>query len=468
MKGFVPTPAEVVDLMVSRLFEVKPPSPDHLLLDPGCGTGEMIEGVLRWCERERMGPPRMIGVELHPGRAAEARSRFQGIPSVEIVEGDFLEGTWPAADYVLGNPPYVPITQLSEAEKARYRDRFATATGRFDLYLLFFEAGLRVLRAGGRMVFITPEKYLSVGSARALRKMLARHWVREVVLVAEDSFPGLITYPAVTVVDVRPARGATRVLLRNGSEQTVAFPESGASLAGLIHGRSDSVEDGPTLADVARRISCGVATGADRIFVQPTDHLAEELKRFAFPTMAGRQLDPETPPQPVDSMLVPYHRSGALMEPEALGALGDYLAQPDRRKALLARTCARRKPWYAFHETPPLDDLLRPKLLCKDIAQEPYFWMDEAGEIVPRHSVYYIVPHDPEDLRPLADFLNGEYAREWLKAHAQPAANGYRRLQSTVLRRLPIPDALAGPGLQPSLFDAPRTGARRTSSPQPA
>ncbi len=36
--------------------------------------------------------------------------------------------------------------------------------------------------------------------------------------------------------------------------------------------------------------------------------------------------------------------------------------------------------------------ILRPKILCKDIGEKPQFWVDRSGQIVPRHSVYYIVP----------------------------------------------------------------------------
>jgi adenine-specific DNA-methyltransferase len=61
---------------------------------------------------------------------------------------------------------------------------------------------------------------------------------------------------------------------------------------------------------------------------------------------------------------------------------------------------------------------------------------------VPRHSVYYIVPRRPDDLEALMEYLNSVIAREWLEAHCQRAANGFLRLQSHVLKRLPIPPSL--------------------------
>lgn len=439
MKGFVPTPEAVVDRMVGKLFAGRPPSPDDLVLDPGCGHGEFIAGVLRWGEQAGMAPPRVLGVESHPERAAEARAAFASAPTVEIVQADFLEQEWPAAAYVVANPPYVSITQLSEAEKARYRERFATATGRFDLYALFFEQALRSLAVGGRLVFVTPEKYLTVGSARPLRRLLAETGVVEVAMLAHDTFPGLVTYPAVTVVEAG-ARGPVRVQTRDGEVREITLPPDGASVAAALRGRDTDDPDGLRLGDIVRRVSCGVATGADAVFVREAASLPEALRPFAYPTVSGRQLVASRPLETADVMLVPYDAAGALLPPDALGPLGDDLAV--HRARLEARTCARRKPWYAFHETPPLDDLLRPKLLCKDVAHDPRFWIDRTGEVVPRHSVYYVVPERADDLDVLAQILNAPSTGRWLRDHAQPAANGYRRLQSSVLKRIPMPHDL--------------------------
>jgi adenine-specific DNA-methyltransferase len=195
MKGFVPTPEHVVDKMVDDLFARTPPSVDRCLLDPGCGDGAFIDGVIRWCNRKDLPLPRITGVEMHPARCSAAKKEFLRHPGVQIVEADFLLGQWGAFDYVIGNPPFVAITGLSDEEKQNYRSLYATAKGRFDLYLLFFEKGIRSLKRDGRIVFITPEKYLAVETARPLRRILAQKSVRGISFLPEDTFPGLVTYP---------------------------------------------------------------------------------------------------------------------------------------------------------------------------------------------------------------------------------------------------------------------------------
>jgi adenine-specific DNA-methyltransferase len=199
-----------------------------------------------------------------------------------------------------------------------------------------------------------------------------------------------------------------------------------------------------TLADVCLRVSCGVATGADSVFVQRADDLDPALREFAHPTIAGRELTPDTVDLvPRFVMLTPYGDDGRLMPLESLGALREYLLRSDVRRRLLARTCVKRKPWYAFHETPALPEILRPKILCKDIGEEPHLWVDRSGEIVPRHSVYYIVPRDPAAIDAIVDYLRSPSAHDWLRRNCQRAAKGFLRLQSRVLQRLPIPDDVA-------------------------
>lgn len=445
MKGFVPTPATVVDTMVVKLFGPRPPRSEDRLLDPGCGTGAFIEGVVRWCARHSVPLPRIVGVESDPIHLEEARRKLGHLPGVSLLEEDFLAQRTDAFDFIIGNPPYVPITALTEAEKAQYRRQFRTAAGRFDLYALFFEQASRLLAPGGRLVFITPEKFLYVQSAAPLRRAFASLQIEEIEFVAEETFEGLITYPVITTLIASQGEEATRFRLRNGDVRLAQLDAASRSWLPSATGAAGPAQ-GHTVADAVHRISCGVATGADGVFVLRTAGVPDELRPFARPTVSGREITVGVGMTPLHSMLIPYSESGDLLPEDSLGALGEYLRDPARQTRLLQRTCVARKPWYAFHENPPLPDLLRPKILCKDISGRPYFVADHGGELVPRHSVYYLVPKDPDRLDELCDFLNTQAAQEWLVAHCQRAANGFLRLQSHVLKQLPLPGALAQQG----------------------
>jgi len=429
--------------MVNRLFKGRPPRACDTLLDPGCGTGAFIAGVVRWCELRGIHLPRVVGVEPEPDRARQAAKSFHAHPQVEIRCADFLEQSNDKFDFIIGNPPYVSILALSESEKREFRASYETARGRFDLYMLFFERALKSLSSNGRMVFITPEKFLYVETAAPLRRLLGSFQIEEIRLEDEQVFNGLVTYPTITVIANQPPKKATVVTLRDGTGHQCVLTGDEKSWMPLIRGAENRGTRHVRLEDICIRISCGVATGADEVFVSKAAELEPELAAFARPTIAGRELKvPGEIGQPGYSMLIPYTGAGRLIAEDELGMLGKYLRRPHQREKLLQRTCVRRKPWYSFHETPPLREILRPKILCKDITQRPYFWIDRAGDLVPRHSVYYVVPNDPATIDRLCAYLNSADVATWLSEHCQRAANGFLRLQSNVLKLIPIPEDL--------------------------
>jgi adenine-specific DNA-methyltransferase len=438
MKGFVSTPAPIVDEMMALLFRESPPSSESTVLDPGCGTGAFIEGIVRWCKKNGAAIPRIVGIESDPKHAALARERFKTHPNIAIQRRDFLKKRPGRFDFIIGNPPYVPITGLSEKEKSDYRQRFVTAVERFDLYLLFFEQALSCLQLCGRLVFITPEKFIYVSTAAPLRRLLAKREVEEIRFIDESAFANLLTYPTITLVSETIPTDRTLVTLRDGRKVSIDLSADGKSWLPLILKRRAPRGLVP-LEEVCDRISCGVATGADSVFVREDSSIEAHLRRFAFPTIAGRDLTAKEELSTRCSMLIPYSMNGRLLPEERLGAFRSYLERPEIKSRLMKRTCVARKPWYSFHENPPLEDILRPKILCKDITAKPRFWIDWKAEIVPRHSVYYIVPKNPTIVGRLAEYLNSEFAHAWFRANCQRAANGFLRLQSHVLKRLPIP-----------------------------
>ena len=445
MKGFVETPKGFVDLMIKKLFTHDPPTAQDTILDPGCGKGAFIEGIIRWCKKRSVQIPNIVGVELDPRHILETRTKFARFPSINIEERNYLTPDDRTFDYVVGNPPYVPITQLSEEEKTQYRASYKTAKGRFDLYLLFFEQALRNLRSGGRLVFVTPEKFLYVDTASPLRELLAAIRVEEIRMVDEEPFGKLVTYPTITTITNLPSPCQTLIVLPNWTRTHTSLPATGESWLPTINGRRAKTSK-HTLESTCLRISCGVATGADSVFVLRNEDLPAPLRRFAHPTIAGRELVQRVSElRTKHSMLIPYAHDGHLMKLEDLRPLVEYLSAPEIQDRLQRRTCVSRvrKPWYAFHENPPLSEILRAKILCKDLASHPRFWIDKKGDIVPRHSVYYIVPKHPSKINELCHYLNSKTARRWLEANSQRAANGFLRLQSTILKQLPLPPQLA-------------------------
>ncbi|KXA89961.1 hypothetical protein AKJ62_01985 [candidate division MSBL1 archaeon SCGC-AAA259D14] len=435
-KGQVFTPEPIADRMVEKLFRKKEPEPTDRVLDPGCGTGIFIERILSWCERKEIEPPQIVGVELDTNLIDKARESVGGKDNVDLINCDFLLKDFERFDYIIGNPPYVPIEELDESEKEEFREKFETAVNRFDLSSLFFEKALGLLDTNGRLVFISPEKYEYTLTTSPLRELMAKYRIKEIHHLDEDTFEGLVTYPAIITID---GREKTTIRRRDGKTVRAELPPDGSRWISKINGFGNWIESEIVLDDISKRISCGVATGRDKIFVKDQNEIPDAIKKYARPTISGKELT-EKGANASQFMIVPYDEKGDLLSKNDLDSFLNWAST--YKDELSSRHCVIEdgKEWYSFHEDPPLQDILSPKILCKDVTNEPEFWMDEGGAIIPRHSVYYIVPKDTDILPALLKYLNSEKAQKWLTAHCQRAANDFIRLQSNVLKQLPVPN----------------------------
>ncbi len=78
-------------------------------------------------------------------------------------------------DVVIGNPPYLRVQGLREnhqKESVFYEHNYASATGRFDFYVLFIEKGFFLLNKKGVLSFILPHKFINADFGVGIRNFI--------------------------------------------------------------------------------------------------------------------------------------------------------------------------------------------------------------------------------------------------------------------------------------------------------
>jgi type I restriction-modification system DNA methylase subunit len=76
-------------------------------------------------------------------------------------------------DVIIGNPPYVRAENMPREERDRYMaGGFETVYGRFDLFILFLERAIKLLKEGGRLGFIVPYSILNENYSKLLRAFI--------------------------------------------------------------------------------------------------------------------------------------------------------------------------------------------------------------------------------------------------------------------------------------------------------
>jgi hypothetical protein len=126
---------------------------------------------------------------------------------------------WPSAfpevfeqggfDVVVGNPPYVRQELLSDF-KPYLQSEYTAYHGMADLYVYFYELGLRVLKPGGLLSFIVTNKWMKSGYGEPLRRFFAEQaWVESVVDFghAKQIFEDADVFPSI-IVARKPAKGS--------------------------------------------------------------------------------------------------------------------------------------------------------------------------------------------------------------------------------------------------------------------
>ena len=78
-------------------------------------------------------------------------------------------------DVVIGNPPYVPTEYISEIDKKYLEANYQSAFGRMNLYPIFYEKGIKILRNDGQLSFITPYTILKNQYYIEARKYILTH-----------------------------------------------------------------------------------------------------------------------------------------------------------------------------------------------------------------------------------------------------------------------------------------------------
>ena len=104
-------------------------------------------------------------------------------------------------DVVIGNPPYVNNRNLPENEKSFFEKNYSTAYQQYDIYVLFYELGLKLLKSGGYLGFIAPNKFAVTKYGIPLRKLLLNYRIAKIVDVSQlGVFSEASTYPYIVIL----------------------------------------------------------------------------------------------------------------------------------------------------------------------------------------------------------------------------------------------------------------------------
>ena len=92
-------------------------------------------------------------------------------------------------DVVIGNPPYVQLQKEGGKLAELYEGRgFATFARTGDIYALFYEKGMELLREKGVLTYITSDKWMRAGYGKSLRLFFSKLYPMKLIELGEGIF----------------------------------------------------------------------------------------------------------------------------------------------------------------------------------------------------------------------------------------------------------------------------------------
>lgn len=97
------------------------------------------------------------------------------------------EGRFTGFDAIIGNPPYIPLQDILEMSKIYEQRNYSCYNKGGDIYSLFYERGLQLLKPNGSLGFIASNKWLKINTGEQLREFLTTS-ANPILLI---DFPGV-------------------------------------------------------------------------------------------------------------------------------------------------------------------------------------------------------------------------------------------------------------------------------------
>ena len=370
-------------------------------------------------------------------------------------------------DVVIGNPPYVSLQRLPAAQRGIYADKgFQVYTGGSDLYALFIERGMQVLRPGGVFAYIVSNKWMRAGYGQKLRAWLAGAGRRIVEVINFGDLPvfqGITTFPCILRLERGPAAPTFHAL----NVQTLDYGDlwDHTDAAGFSMRRADLDPSGWALVEpetqallnklaatgrplaevVGDEIYHGVKTGYNEAFVidaATRRRLVEKdpkSEALIKPFVAGREVKRYRRPSPTNHLIViPNGWTDAQTDEDdkwdwfsrTYPALAEHLTP----HAMTARKrWDKGTYWWELRPCSYYEAFDEPKILYQEIATYSAFTWDDSG-VYTNNKVFFLPGADLV----LLGLLNSRLVWYFLAYTTGQMVGGAHAMQSPYVLQIPI------------------------------
>ena len=487
---------------IAKALEVFSKTERLRILDPGAGDGELLLWLAEQLFQKGFLNFEVFGFDTNQSAVNLAQTRLRekfGNLKIYIRCKDFLSialqyystgenrnlfNPIPPEHYdvIISNPPYVR-TQVMGAKKAQILANQFELTGRVDLYYAFLLGIAKVLKPGGILGIIVSNRFMTTKSGSSVRENILKLYdVLHVWDLGDTRLFEAAVLPAVLLLRRKNGLAAaskskfTSIYTTNGQDEPERCHNAIAALnlSGVVqtdrgerflvqqgvldHGeipdgvwRVANGNNDEWIATVEQhtaltfgeigKVRVGIKTTADKVFIRSdwgndgpellrpltTHHVGQRFKAgqtksqvlYPHETVNGRKRAVNLDLYPKSKAYLESHR--AILEGR------DYVIKSGRN-------------WYEVWVPQNPEQWGKPKLVWREITQEPTFWIDLSGTIV--NGDCYWLTSEKEDLLWLALAVGNSTFIEQFYDHRfhNKLYAGRRRFLTQYVELFPLPN----------------------------
>ncbi len=498
--GAVYTPREFADFLAQRLIKACPVEEREKnkvisILDPAAGNGELLramaEAVYATYGEVTL---EVAGYEMDAEAAAEARRMLHSsFPSalINISTEDFFTGSSQSNrqyDFIIANPPYVRAQVLDHANAVNLA-KAADFSGKLDMYYLFLMYAKRLLSPQGVAGYIVSNKFLTIKSGSTVRDFMVENYsICELIDFGDTKLFSAAVLPCVVVFTLGKTTKEKDIPFISVYEEKETCDEDleiqpgslfakidkdskyrafDGRLFSIRHGKFSNANSGKLwllsssgrkewlkrveqntwlqFSDIGK-IRVGIKSTADNVFIGnnwAADGSEPELLR---PLITHRDAGQIVPAKNSRWQVLYPHASHngkrVALDIQHYPRTKAYLERHYEQLAGRSYVQKANRNWYEIWVPQNPDSWRSRKIVFRDIAEQPQFWLDETGAVV-NGDCYWIDIENwvNEDLLYLAlAVANSKFIEQFYDARFNTKLySGKRRYMSQYVEQFPIP-----------------------------
>lgn len=221
--GQIFTPVDIVNKILDKVGYKDKNILNKKILEPSFGKGvflfEIVKRLINYCESISMTKEEIkeqlennvYGIEIDEVLYKETLTKLNLLTESKNIrnvkwkmynQDALIYTNYNFFDFVVGNPPYIRVHNLSKKTRDNLRN-YDFTDGTTDMYIIFFGLGIKFLNKEGKLGYITPNSYMKNTSQSKFRKYLIKENLLEEIVDYGSSklFDNADTYTAITILN---------------------------------------------------------------------------------------------------------------------------------------------------------------------------------------------------------------------------------------------------------------------------